>query len=1211
MRKGRYGRPVIGVVAGWRAYAGTLDSFLGEVFDGIRKAALDVGCDLLLACGVESPGRSSAHGWPIVAAGFDFLPVGPWNTDGLIAVPPLSSPAMSQYCQDLMAQGHPVVFAGPGESGPAVMVDNEGGIHKALRHLVEHGHRRIACIAGNERPPLSDSARRLAAYKSGLQELGLPYEPGLIAYGLRNQAGGREAMQRLLGTGLPFTAVLAPNDVAAQGVVDALSNVGLMVPEDMAVIGFDDRLEARTLVPPLTTVRHPMFEMGYRAVQLLLKYIEGTAQGVETVVIPTQLVIRESCGCLPGARLIGFSQPMPGQSTVTPTQSAGKAPPRPEQEVVDAISAAVSAEIRRLSEGEVAQLCRQLIAALRTSLEKADPLVFRRTMQRILQHVSLRGDDLHVWQIAISILRESLPVLVSSWLVTMAVGQVEAMLDEARVAIGEVVRVQHARHLIRQTAVAEQVGQMTVRFQAARDEAEVYRVLAESLPGIGIGSAVVAFYQAEGGDPVAWSELQPGHGLGEIQSRFLSREFPPRGLYPEDKPFSLALLPLSAESGRPGFVAFDTGNLEYCADIARQLAAALRGVRLYHEAVEGRRLAEEANRLKSRFLSIVSHELRTPLGLITSLSGVLLQESECIDARTCRVKRQDIERIYVGAQHLDSLIRDVLDLARSDVGQLRLIGEPLDLTEVLRAVAVIGEQLARDKGLAWRADIPASLPPVWGDRTRLRQVTLNLINNAVKFTTRGEVSLSATVDRRGVTVTVADTGLGIPPEEQAAIFDEFRQSERTTARGYGGLGLGLSICKRLVEMHGGQIGVRSSGKEGEGSAFHFSLPVMEGQEGARCALGADGETRRVVLLAREAGEADLLREHLTRRGFAAEVHLVGEDGEWLPGLLGVLPDVVLLDLGLTSERGWEILKVLKENPATRNIPVLFHKLADAEGKGSLLELDYLTKPVGSAELAQALISRGLLEPDGCGQAGKRILVVDDEPAVLEMHSRIVEAQAPGYQVLQARDGRQALEVLRRERPDLVLLDLMMPGLDGFGVLEAMREDPAAWSIPVIVLTGQVLTEEDMARLNRSVVSVLQKGLFTVEETLEHVTAALTRRPRSGVEAHRLALQAMAYIHTHYAEPISRADIAAYVGLSERHLARCFQQYIGLPPLTYLNRYRIRQAKVLLEAGGKSITEVAMEVGFSNSNYFSRVFRQEVGVSPRAFVQARGARVPQR
>jgi YesN/AraC family two-component response regulator len=231
-----------------------------------------------------------------------------------------------------------------------------------------------------------------------------------------------------------------------------------------------------------------------------------------------------------------------------------------------------------------------------------------------------------------------------------------------------------------------------------------------------------------------------------------------------------------------------------------------------------------------------------------------------------------------------------------------------------------------------------------------------------------------------------------------------------------------------------------------------------------------------------------------------------------------------------------------------------------------------------------------------------ILVVDDDPGSLDMHTRIVQQQSPAYRVLQARDGYEALAVIRRTRPDLVLLDLMMPRLDGFGVLEAMRERPASRGIPVIILTGQTLTEQDMARLNHGMVSVLSKGLLTEQETIQHLEAVLSRQRRSASEAQEFVMKAMAYIHTHYMTSISRSDIADHVGVSERHLSRCFRQETCLTPILYLNRYRIRQAKRLLEVGQMGITDVAMAVGFSSGGYFSRVFRQETGVSPLAYQQ---------
>jgi YesN/AraC family two-component response regulator len=190
--------------------------------------------------------------------------------------------------------------------------------------------------------------------------------------------------------------------------------------------------------------------------------------------------------------------------------------------------------------------------------------------------------------------------------------------------------------------------------------------------------------------------------------------------------------------------------------------------------------------------------------------------------------------------------------------------------------------------------------------------------------------------------------------------------------------------------------------------------------------------------------------------------------------------------------------------------------------------------------------------------------------------------------------------LQRERVDLVLLDLMMPELDGFGVLEAMRERDVTREIPVIVLTGQTLTEKEMARLNQGVAMALSKGLFSLEETLARVDATLERNRQLSSEAQRLVRRAMAFIHEHYAGHISRTTLARHVALSEDYLTSCFRKELGVTPIAYINRYRVYQAKQLLADPRKSITEIALEVGFSDSGYFSRVFRREVGLSPEAY-----------
>ena len=482
---------------------------------------------------------------------------------------------------------------------------------------------------------------------------------------------------------------------------------------------------------------------------------------------------------------------------------------------------------------------------------------------------------------------------------------------------------------------------------------------------------------------------------------------------------------------------------------------------------------------------------------------------------------------------------------------------------------------------------------------------LNLVSNAVKFTEQGSVSLWVEIGKKEAVIAVSDTGLGIPSAEQETIFNEFKQSERTTRRGYGGMGLGLAISRRLVELHGGQIGVLSTGSDGAGSTFYFTLPILMTAAGDAREAGARAQT--VVVLTEHAGEGIPLANYLLGRGFTVETVAIAEDQGWLDGLLAAPPGAVVLEQGPATERGWELIQRLKLDPATSSVPVLFYSLPADQKAGSVLNLDHLAKPLGGAELAQALRRQGVETSRG---KRKTILIVDDDPAILALHARVVQAQIPTCRVLRASNGAEALAVMTHTRPDLVLLDLMMPVMDGFAVLQAMREEERTGTIPVIVLTAQLLRQEEMARLQQGVAAVLSKELFTPAEVLAQVEAALARTKRLGSEPQRLVRLAMAYIHEHYTEPISREDLARHFCVNERYLTRCFHQETGVTPIAYLIRYRILQAKILLEAGQLSVTDVGLATGFSDGGYFGRVFQKEVGITPGAYRRGLRAVSPQ-
>jgi CheY-like chemotaxis protein len=277
-------------------------------------------------------------------------------------------------------------------------------------------------------------------------------------------------------------------------------------------------------------------------------------------------------------------------------------------------------------------------------------------------------------------------------------------------------------------------------------------------------------------------------------------------------------------------------------------------------------------------------------------------------------------------------------------------------------------------------------------------------------------------------------------------------------------------------------------------------------------------------------------------------------------LLAAPSAAVVLDITPPTADGWLALQTIKGNPALCNTPVLL--FAGAEDNGALLEIGYLTKPIELAELNQALDQQWL--PSDGAAAQRTFLVVDDDPNTLDLHARIVQAHAPTNRVLKAHNGLEALEILARASVDLVLLDLMMPGMDGFAVLDAMRGQASTRDIPVIVVTGQVLTEAEMARLNQGVATVLGKGLYSLEETLAHLEAALAHERKLSSEAQRLVRKAMAFLHEHYMESLTRRAIAEYVGLDEDYLTYCFRQELGMTPIAYLNRYRVNQAKQLLK-----------------------------------------------
>ncbi|MFN3929516.1 MAG: ATP-binding protein, partial [Thermoflexus sp.] len=433
--------------------------------------------------------------------------------------------------------------------------------------------------------------------------------------------------------------------------------------------------------------------------------------------------------------------------------------------------------------------------------------------------------------------------------------------------------------------------------------------------------------------------------------------------------------------------AFTPEDLTVLSIVADNLAVALQNAMLYEEQKRTAERLRELDRLKTQFIANMSHELRTPLNSIIGFSRVILKG---IDGPLTEAQRQDLTAIYNAGQHLLGLINDILDLSKIEAGRMELHFAEVDMREIIRGVMSTAVGLTRDKPIELRQEVPEDLPPVWADAQRARQILLNLVSNAAKFTDQGFIAIRAWADESFVTISVQDTGIGIPKEKQEEIFQEFTQVESGTTRRYGGTGLGLAIARRLVELMGGRIWVES--EVGKGSTFFFTLPrahpqlPAEHRSGHPVVLCVDDDPNVIILY----------RRYLEKHGF--QVVGLTDAQDVLEVVRQVRPDVITLDIMMPHKDGWTILQELKSDPETRGIPVIICSIVDERGRGfSLGAAEYLVKPFTEEELLEAIQRVD-------GRPGPlKVLVIDDSEADRQLIRRVLE-RLGGYQVLEASGG---------------------------------------------------------------------------------------------------------------------------------------------------------------------------------------------------------------
>ena len=531
--------------------------------------------------------------------------------------------------------------------------------------------------------------------------------------------------------------------------------------------------------------------------------------------------------------------------------------------------------------------------------------------------------------------------------------------------------------------------------------------------------------------------------------------------------------------------AFKPDDIAVLQTLADQIAIAIDNARSYELAQQAIAEMREVDRLKSQFLANMSHELRTPLNSIIGFSRVIIKG---IDGPTTDLQEQDLNAIYNSGQHLLRLINDILDLSKIDAGKMEMAFEEVDIKDLIESVIPTANGLVKEKTIKLVHTVEPGIPRIRADAMRIRQIMINLLSNAAKFTEQGTISITADVETETdgqpvVMIKVIDSGPGISLEDQKKLFKQFSQVDASPTRKTGGTGLGLSISRRLVELHGGRIDVTS--EVGKGSTFFFTLPLpkvakekdKEKPTSEKVILAIDDDTQVISLYER----------YLQTQGY--RVVALNDPLQAVERARELKPYAITLDIMMPSRDGWSVLTELKNNEETRDIPVIVCSILEEEEKGfSLGAADYLTKPILEDDLLKALDRL-----NGKGDIHD-ILVIDDDPADLRLIDKILKQGH--YNPILAQGGRQGWEVLSSRPPQAVILDLFMPEMNGFTILEKLRTTPSLNDIPVVVVSGVDLTKEQKQQLSDFGQGLLQKGSLDEETLLGQLNKALKHIKRS-------------------------------------------------------------------------------------------------------------------
>jgi signal transduction histidine kinase/DNA-binding LacI/PurR family transcriptional regulator/CheY-like chemotaxis protein len=1005
--------------------------------------------------------------------------------------------AVQAFCS---RSGLPVVSVGDLSPFPHVTVDGASGLSTIIEHLVvAHGRRRLAFIRGGRHNP--DSADRERIFRETLLRLNVPVAERLILPGDFLEPSGAVAIRVLFDErGVSpgeVDAIVGANDLMAVGAIHALAQRHVRVPEDIAVVGFDDDDHARSASPPLTTVAQPVDKAGARAAELLLDLLDGQ-RVPERTTIACWPVYRTSCGCRAGELRTAVGLEPRASLPVALAEAEAVALDRlekllgttPETTGIEALTRALLEPGERRRHAALQAL---EAAVLRTAATGTDLLQWEHVLSpfvaAIERYTEARPDD--------------------------ADGYRERMLRAQLVVSEAAARTQGLSrlHVLQQANSIRVLGSALV---SARSFRVVRSILQAGLPGLGVRYGCVCLF-VPGTDrrlaTVASYHLSSAHVATEVLQndaemwRSLPATAPPTqpppgtlgdaafaasGLVPSyaAPPASLPDLlvyPLVFGDDPLGYVIFDVpDDIEHAwllENVARHLSTAVHSMRKAEALRDAREAAEKASAAKTEFVAVMSHEVRTPL------TAVIGHMDLCLQTTLDRDQTGHLKRARVAASALLGIVTDILDFSKIEASKLDLEAVRFELGDVLDQTIGTCALSAVRKGLELVIDVAHDVPrKLVGDPLRLGQVIVNLVSNAIKFSPNGHVLLAigCVGERVGegvragervttLRVSVRDTGIGIARDDLDAIFRPFTQADSSMTRRYGGTGLGLAISKRLVEMMGGEL--RAESAPGRGSTFTFEA-CFGIDEGAQASADArDGAGVRVLVALDHALQAEAMRKLLEAHAYDVQVvDSVEAAVVAVRCAADAAPiDIAIVDLGLPGAGAADALHRIAQPSAAA--PLSLVVVGPLSGDGPTVEKfrrhgvsAAIGKPFHAAPVLAALRRARRFaassappppeveEPlDDVRLDGRRVLVVQDSEASGELVCELIEGA--GADVELARDGLQAVEFAKRRTYDAILMDLHMPELDGFEATRAIRSDPRHARVPILALTASAVGED--------------------------------------------------------------------------------------------------------------------------------------------------------